>query len=232
MTNPTAPGGERDRVRRLDPLPIEVARPMVLMRLGYRRPSQVPERTSRLIDEVMERGSALIEPRAVWTEVEVSTPEPGTIVLGGTLRTSSRSVHRRLSTCRAAAVFAATVGAAIDDLGRQWMDAGEMTRALLLDAYGGSAATALGLKVEEAIEEAFSGRGLRSTKRYAPGYGDWDLSDQGPLLAMLDVGRIGIRLTEDHLMLPAKSISGVIGLRADQHERGPADPVPARIRGR
>ena len=31
----------------LDPLPVEVPRPLVLLRLGYRRPDQVPARTVR-----------------------------------------------------------------------------------------------------------------------------------------------------------------------------------------
>jgi cobalamin-dependent methionine synthase I len=55
--------------------------------------------------------------------------------------------------------------------------------------------------------------GLQPTKRYAPGYGDWELSSQTALLSLVDAGRIGIRLTGDFLMIPAKSISGVIGGR-------------------
>ena len=36
--------------RIVDPLPVQVSRPMVLLRLGYRRPAQVPEKVARLID--------------------------------------------------------------------------------------------------------------------------------------------------------------------------------------
>ena len=213
MSSTITPGGTPKTNHHVDPLPIEVARPMVLLRLGYRRPSQVPEKIARLIDEVMERGRSLLEPKAVWTEVEVTAPEPGLMVLGGVVRTRSRSVHTRFSSCSAAAVFAATIGPGIDRLGHEWMEAGEMTRALLIDAYGSSAATALGLELERIVAAGFDAKDLRVTKRYAPGYGDWDLSDQQPLLSLLDVASIGVTLTEDHLMLPAKSISGLIGGR-------------------
>ncbi len=64
---------------------------------------------------------------------------------------------------------------------------------------------------------------LAPTRRYAPGYGDWTLSDQAPLIALVDASRIGIILTEEHLMLPSKSISGVIGGRRDAPET-PASP--------
>jgi cobalamin-dependent methionine synthase I len=93
------------------------------------------------------------------------------------------------------------------------MDAGEMARALLADAYGSSAAIALGDALQQIISRNLEARGLRATKIYSPGYGDWLLDAQKPLLAMLDAAAIGLRLTEDHLMIPAKSISGIIGGR-------------------
>ena len=88
-----------------------------------------------------------------------------------------------------------------------------MTRGLLADAFASSAAIALGLEMETIAARDLAEERLAPTKRYAPGYGDWSLADQAPLCALLDTGRIGITLTEDFLMLPAKSISGVIGGR-------------------
>jgi cobalamin-dependent methionine synthase I len=197
----------------LDPVAIEVPRPMVLMRLGYRRPAQVPERTARLIDEVMERGRCLLAPKAVYGEFEVDSSQAGLTIIGKTLQVSSRSLRQRLAGCARALVFAATVGPAVEEWGRELMDSGQMTRGLLADAYGSSAATALGLAVEAVAARHFRARALEATRRYAPGYGDWALSDQTPLLSLIEGARIGIRLTLDHLMLPAKSISGVIGGR-------------------
>jgi Vitamin B12 dependent methionine synthase, activation domain len=202
-------GGATPRV--LDPLPIEVPRPMVLLRLGYRRPSQVPERTSRLIAEVMQQGSRLLRPRAIIAEVEVDLRDDGAVELIGAFRAASGSLRRRLEGCRRATLFAATIGSPLEEWAQQAMQAGEMTRALLIDAYGSAAATALGLELERVVGRTFGTEGLQPTKRYAPGYGDWDIADQTPLLGYLGATRIGISVTEDHLMLPAKSISGLIG---------------------
>lgn len=196
-----------------DPLPVTVPRPMVLMRLGYRRPAQVPEKTGRYIDEVMEKGRALLRPRAIYGAFDAATPEAGVSLLAGTLHARSLSLHERLRGCRRAILFAATIGPEADAWIHDLMDTGEMTRGLLADAFASSAAISLGLEVEAVAARVLAGEGLAPTKRHAPGYGDWPLSDQAPLCGLLESGRIGITLTADYLMLPAKSITGVIGGR-------------------
>ncbi|HEV8701322.1 MAG TPA: vitamin B12 dependent-methionine synthase activation domain-containing protein [Candidatus Polarisedimenticolia bacterium] len=196
-----------------DPLPVTVARPMVLMRLGYRRPGQVPAKTGLLIDEVMEAGRALLRPRAIYGAFDAATPEAGVSLLAGAIRAESRSLHERLLGCRRAILFAATIGPEADAWIHDLMDRGEMTRGLLADAFASSAAIALGLEVEALAARVLAAEGLAPTKRHAPGYGDWSLGDQAPLHALLDASRIGITLTDDFLMVPAKSITGVIGGR-------------------
>ena len=199
--------------RVLDPLPIEISRPLVLLRLGYRSATQVPEKTSRLLDGVLDEARPLITPRAVCSVQTIERPEGGGLVIGGTLRTGSRSLATRLEGCGRALLFAATIGPALEEWVRRLNDAGEITRALLGDACGSSAAIALGTALEFAVTREFRDLGLEPTKRYAPGYGDWDLESQAPLMALVDGTRIGITLTDDFLMLPGKSISGVIGGR-------------------
>jgi cobalamin-dependent methionine synthase I len=201
------------QIRVANPLPVEVSRPMVLLRLGYRRPAQVPERSARLIDEIMEAGRALLRPRAIYGIFDAQTLEPDVSLVGGTLRSASRSLHERLHGCRRALLFAATIGDEVETWCRSLLQEGQMTRGLLADAFASSAAIALGLEVETVAARALAEEGLTATKRYAPGYGDWSLESQAPLHALLDASRIGITLTEDYLMLPAKSISGVIGGR-------------------
>ena len=53
-------------------------------------------------------------------------------------------------------------------------------------------------------------------RRLSPGYGGWDLSDQRPLDALLDFSKIGVRLSDDHVMYPEKSTTGIMGLKFRQ----------------
>src|SRR5262245_22612086 len=125
---------------KVEEVAVEVSRPMLLMRLGYRRPSQVPDRTARLIDEIMTRGRSLLEPRAVHTRVDAATPEPGVSVIGGVLRAASASLHERLLGCRRAFLFAATIGEKVEGWSQGLMEEDQMTRGLLADAFASSAA--------------------------------------------------------------------------------------------
>jgi hypothetical protein len=205
--------GPGAKLHHLDPLPLRVSRPLVLLRLGYRSAAQVPEKTARRLDEVLSMAEPLLRPRAVWGTFAVERPEPGRIVIGGALRSASRSLDERLEGCSVAALFAATIGSALEDKVHGLQESGELSRALLADAYGSSAAIALGMAVEEVVSREFRAAGLLAGKRYAPGYGDFELASQEALLRLVSADRVGIVLTEDSLMIPAKSISGVIGGR-------------------
>ncbi len=199
--------------RIIDPVSIMVSRPMVLLRLGYRRPSQVPSRSASRIEEVMERGCTMLAPRAVCARCTVRHPEEGTIEIDGVLRTSSRSLVERLHDCSEAVIFVATIGAEMEEWVAELSSTEKMTLSLIADAYASAAAIELGMVLETLLGEWLVEDGLVPGRRFAPGYGDWNLAAQTPLLRRLDAGRIGISLTEGDLMQPAKSISGVVGGR-------------------
>jgi Vitamin B12 dependent methionine synthase, activation domain len=212
------PPGGSSSIRVLDPLPIVVSRPLVMLRLGYRSASQAPPKTTKLLDEVIAHAEKLLAPRAVCALCDVAPSSEGVLRIGPAIggpaiESNSRSLGERLSGCRTALVFAATIGAGSEDWVHSIGDKGELSKALLGDAYASAAAIALGMALEQEAAREFKVLGLQPTRRHAPGYGDWSLEDQAPLLKLVDAARIGIQLTEDHLMVPAKSISGVIGGR-------------------
>ncbi|HUD70525.1 MAG TPA: hypothetical protein VMQ62_01070, partial [Dongiaceae bacterium] len=118
-------------VRVLDPLPVAVPRPLVLLRLGYRSATQVPAKTARLLDEVLEAARPRLAPRAVCAAFEVTRDADGSVVIGARLRTASRSLGERLDGCSRAVLFAATIGPALEEWVRTLDSEGEITRALL-----------------------------------------------------------------------------------------------------
>ena len=56
--------------------------------------------------------------------------------------------------------------------------------------------------------------GLKITNRYSPGYCNWPVSDQQILFLLLPEKFCGVTLTGSSLMIPIKSVSGVIGIGA------------------
>ncbi len=87
------------------------------------------------------------------------------------------------------------------------------------DPLVGCAADTIGsLAVEEAaeilegrVDAELLGEGLGATRRLSPGYCGWDVAGQAALFAALPEGFLGVRLSPSFMMVPLKSVSGVIG---------------------
>lgn len=213
MTAPADPRRPSGVPEVLDDLVLTVARPMVLLRLGYRHAGQVPARTAGLLDAVAVQGRDLLAPRAVCARCPVDSTRDGRIAIGGILSTSSRSLAGGLDRCGEAWLFAATLGPAVDEWIESLSANDEMTRTLLADAWASAAAIQLGLDLEMLLGRRLRAAGLIPGRRCAPGYGDWELSAQHAILRHLEADRIGITLSRDGMMAPLKSVTGVIGGR-------------------
>ena len=177
--------------------------------------------TRRMAEEMAAMLEGCLRPRYTWrcfrAEREpggIRLPEAG-ILLAGSL------AARMLSECGDAVLMACTLGAGFDRMEKTW-EARDMARAAVLDACG-SAWTETGCdEAEREIGERFPGR--YRTDRFSPGYGDLPLELQAEILRALDAGRrLGISANESSLLMPAKSVTAVIGL-SDR-------PQAARIRG-
>ncbi|KAB2838638.1 MAG: hypothetical protein F9K45_11080, partial [Melioribacteraceae bacterium] len=66
--------------------------------------------------------------------------------------------------------------------------------------------------LHEHIKEKMLRNNLKTTNRYSPGYCNWKVNEQHLLFSLLPKNFCGIKLTDSALMLPIKSISGIIGI--------------------
>lgn len=102
--------------------------------------------------------------------------------------------------------FVLTIGKTIDEI----IDLGEdMLEKYLLDEIGNMALQEARIRLEEHIRSVFA---LEKISCMAPGsLEDWPLEQQKPLFSLLPEleATIGVRLTENFLMLPCKTISGI-----------------------
>ena len=90
---------------------------------------------------------------------------------------------------------------------------GDMVKIYIADAIGSVIAEKTADCMEIALDEYIRDRGWRHTNRFSPGYCGWHVSEQKKLFPLFPSAEpCGIRLTDSSLMLPIKSVSGVIGL--------------------
>ncbi|MDO5702516.1 MAG: vitamin B12 dependent-methionine synthase activation domain-containing protein, partial [Lachnospiraceae bacterium] len=129
------------------------------------------------------------------------------------LAVQSRALADNLRGCTHVVMMAATIGFGPELLSRKSTVTGRVTRALIADAAGSALIESWCDEVNDSIRHEASALGLFARPRFSPGYGDFPLEFQREIFNVLEVQkRIGITLSEQLLMLPAKSVTALIGL--------------------
>lgn len=110
-------------------------------------------------------------------------------------------------------IFTATVGEEFDLWMEQLKREGDMLKVYIADAIGSALVEKVADLMEADLQSRLDSVDLHHTLRFSPGYCGWHLSGQKELFSLFPSSTpCGIRLTESCLMLPIKSVSGVIGV--------------------
>jgi hypothetical protein len=183
----------------------------VLRFLGARKGS-APARTVKKIKSFIDQSKDMLEPMVLESELNVLKSENGNLVLSPRVELKSRKLSRTFKDCDTAKVFVATVGKKIENRINELMEDNRTAEASILDAIASVA-------VEDTIESFHSRVDLKlksrsrcATLRFSPGYCDWDIKEQKKLFNLVDASRIGVTLSDNSLMSPRKSISGIFGI--------------------
>lgn len=162
-----------------------------------------------------------IAPRYVYRVFDLERTAEGFALAGTGTALTGATAEKMLAGCGRAAVLACTLGARFDRLLAE-TQARDMAQAVILDACGGAWVEAGCDAAQAELAARLPGQYL--TDRFSPGYGDFPLTLQRELCALLDARkRLGLWVGESFLLTPVKSVTAVVGI-ADT-------PRPARVRG-
>jgi hypothetical protein len=167
-------------------------------------------RLGRLVEESVHEYLALATPCAVVEDIE---PEAFRAVLHGEGRNLlPLPLEPVIERAEGLALFVATIGPAVPAAISRWFAARDPARGYMLDGIASAAADGLSLwAAREWAERRFGGCAPGSCALpYSPGYCGWDVSGQRALFAALRPSETGVRLNDSCLMLPLKSVSGVL----------------------
>lgn len=177
--------------------------------LGYGK-NTADERTRIMIKNAFTEVEKVSGPKSICRvfAVEQSADE---IIKIEKMEITSRSLSRNLKGCTKAVLFGATLGSGVDRLIRR-TSLTDMSRAVIqqacaaafLEEYCDEKQLEIGRKMEK--------EGLYLRPRFSPGYGDFDIHYQEPIMRMLDCAKnIGLTITDSYMMTPTKSVTAVIG---------------------
>lgn len=167
--------------------------------------------TYALVESSFRELEQVAEPKSICRIFELREGGEDRIFIGG-MEIQSRSLARNLKNCRQVILFGATLGTGTDRLITR-TGLTDMARSVTLQACAAALLEEYCDQCQEEIGKEMEKNGGYLRPRFSPGYGDFDIRFQEPIMRMLDCARqIGLTITEGYMMTPAKSVTAVIGV--------------------
>ena len=177
--------------------------------LGFGK-NEADERTLELIQQSFKDLEQEAGPKSICQIFDLNHTDDGRLVIGQ-MEIRSKSLSRNLKGCRQVVLFGATLGAGVDRLMRR-ISLTDMARAVILQSCD---------ECQKKIAAELEEEHLYLRPRFSPGYGDFDICYQEPVVRMLNCAKtIGLTLTDSFMMTPTKSVTAVIGI-STQKDRCP-----------
>jgi hypothetical protein len=166
----------------------------------HMKPDSNLNQVRNLVDTVQQ----LIEPKAIYNVCYIDEKSEDSVVVGG-LPLKSRVLRKNLDGVERIFPYVITLGR---KLGEKQNACSDLLENYYLDCIGNLALTSVQKQLKKHLQSKFA---LEKLSSMAPGsLSDWPIEEQEPLFGLLgDVETsIGVKLTRNLLMMPAKSVSG------------------------
>ncbi len=184
-----------------------VSRKEILRYMGCR---EYDLSTDKLLSDCLDESLGIFKYNVAYCTLPLSFEDD--FIKLGQLRIKSSDLRKALSHCESVIIFAATVGLGIDRLIHRYSRLSP-SKALCFDAIGGERIEALCNSFCDALAKKYSLDGLSLKTRFSPGYGDLPIKLQSDIFSLLGCEkRLGLTLTDSYLMLPAKSVTAIVGI--------------------
>jgi hypothetical protein len=169
---------------------------------------------SETLDDLLEESSRYMEIRCGYRSFTSSdlNIEKNNIHCSNVIFNSGSTISKPLIGCTELIVFAVTLGEVFDNWVRGLFSGGDPFAGYLADLTGTVRVEQAADWLEKQISYRVSSKKQTLSNRFSPGYCGWDVSEQHILFRLLPENFLGIRLNESALMIPIKSISGIIGI--------------------
>lgn len=191
---------------------VEIDKKQVCHYIGYDDNYKLSARMSSLVDDCAKHAHQLINPLYSYVIKDVEWARGSIAFIEDSIIFKSQVVVQLLEQCQQVAIFLVTIDKYLEETAWKLSRDGLILQATVLDAVGSSAVEKAADSVQDKIREIAETEGLVTSRRFSPGYCDWNIGQQRMLFHALTGHTLGVRLTGECLMIPQKSISGIVGI--------------------
>jgi hypothetical protein len=193
------------------PLPLKE----IYRRLGFiKGVTEISSSQKEEIERFIQDALSLIHVKGAGLRMPVQEIKGARIILAGDVTFESNQLATLLRNCREIVLMGATAGNDIMKAIEEDAAGRNVTRGIVFDATASETVDAS----LDWIMGYFNRTLLRENmqllkKRYSAGYGDLLLETQNTIYRLLQLDRIGIRITESCILIPEKSVTAITGIR-------------------
>ena len=183
--------------------------------LGYAE-QQAPKYFHERVESILAEAHNRCTIQAGYKSVPVHYAETrrDEITIGNIVFHVNKIIAAQFRKAETAALFVCTIGSGMETWAKECSSAGDIIMSYFIDATASVLAEQTAEAFHNSITHAMSQYGQHVTNRYSPGYCGWATAEQQLLFTFFPKKFCGISLTESSLMLPRKSVSGIIGIGA------------------
>jgi cobalamin-dependent methionine synthase I len=203
------------RVEIIDGIAIKIDEQEVLRYLGYQKNSinEIDKDIRKIIKEEIAYTYSLLESKGIYQFLDiVSISENGIII---TKQEHKFKVNKEIASLFKNAEYlvlaVVTIGFEIEKSVMEKFNEKDYIKAMALDAAGTVAVKTVGKWLNHFIEEKNSQVGLKFSRYFEPGSGDWEIREQKQIFNILKPEKIGVTLSSSFMMYPSKSLSWIRG---------------------
>ncbi len=188
---------------------IEPEKDIVFKEIGYSSNQNIPEKIQNLYEESSKIFRENSNPIGIFSEI--SKDEFEEVFSGAGNNSKEIPLKQIYPKADDLTLFAITLGKKVSEKIRGLFQKNDFTLGHFLDCIASLTADKAVRKLEKSTTENTEiHRGKIITLAYSPGYCGWDISGQKKLFDYLHPEKIGIILNDSFLMIPLKSVSGVL----------------------
>jgi len=194
---------------------IPLPRKEIYRRLGFiKGVTEISSSQKEEIELFIQDALSLIHLKGAGLRIPVQEIKGARIILAEDVTFESNQLAALLRNCREIVLMGATAGNDIMKAIEEDAAGRNVTRGIVFDATASETVDAS----LDWIMGYFNRTLLRENrqllkKRYSAGYGDLLLETQNTIYRLLQLDRIGIRITESCILIPEKSVTAITGIR-------------------
>jgi cobalamin-dependent methionine synthase I len=197
-----------------DSIKIAAPKQKIFARLGSRLGlTKIPDKQVKEIDEYISQAQDLIELKGAALRIPIQQKKDNKIVLHTGIVFESKSLADFLKDSSELIFMSATAGKKIVEAVALDSQSNNLSRGVVFDAVASEMADAALSWIMDYYSHEVSRENRRLLpRRFSAGYGDFSLDNQRIIYYALLLSRIGITITDEHILVPEKSVTAITGI--------------------